>query len=602
MHRSSLNVPVGLTIGAVAIALAAAPAPDRDPRPDLPQPDATELVGARTVGVLVDLADDLSAAERAEFIASLPSAAALNSAYSADEGLYRLQLPAAGADALVDALSSDEHVEFAELEGTYATFGTTPDDPLYPFQWHFDQIDVEEGWSNADGTGVVVAVIDTGVAFADAANGRFRQVQDLAGNDFVGGYDFVDDDENPFDEHGHGTHVAGTIAQTTNNGYGVTGVAPRARIMPIRVLDAAGRGNTADIAESIRWAADNGADVINMSLGGPLPSRIMQDAVNYAHRKGVTIIAAAGNSGWSMPSFPAAYDHVIAVSATQYDRSTTFYSNYGRYIDIAAPGGNTRVDQNDDGRPDGVMQETLVGGDPSRHEFALYMGTSMAAPHVAGVAALVHQLGVTAPDQVERVLQSSASTDVPDMKSDRYGAGLLDAGAATSQAVSRFQGPRALLGLSFGLLALGFAGRRGRRDVHRGALGGAAVVAASGLGALALAFDFLGVPSESFAWAARTPMHWLDAVGASCATHSFVAMSAVPALGAYALFGRVSSPKAVGIVVGLMVGWAALLAGEALVPIADVGGIPGFGVADRLWLAANAALAFGAGAAALLRR
>ena len=266
------------------------------------------------------------------------------------------------------------------------------------------------------------------------------------------GYDFVDDDEEPLDEHGHGTHVAGTVAQTTNNGYGVAGIAPNARIMPIRVLDRSGRGNTADIAESVRWAADNGADIINMSLGGPLPSRIMQDAVAYAHRKGVTVIAAAGNSGWSMPSYPAAYPHVIAVGATQFDRTTTFYSNYGKYLDIAAPGGNVRVDQNDDGRPDGVLQETLQRGEPGAHEFAMYMGTSMAAPHVAGVAALIHASGVTHPSRIEDALLDSASTDVPSFERDRYGAGIVDAAAATKAGAPRRAATRALPALLLGLL------------------------------------------------------------------------------------------------------------------------------------------------------
>ncbi|NIQ08776.1 MAG: S8 family serine peptidase, partial [Gammaproteobacteria bacterium] len=242
--------------------------------------------------------------------------------------------------------------------------------------------------------------------------------------------------------HGHGTHVAGTIAQSTNNKYGVAGLSYGAAIMPLRVLNNKGFGQVADIADSIRFAADNGADVINMSLGGPLPTAVMSSAIKYAHKKGVTIVAAAGNGGKRKPSYPAAYKHVIAVAATQFDRSTTFYSQWGEYVDIAAPGGNTRVDQNGDGRPDGVLQETLKDGQTDRHDFLLYMGTSMASPHVAAGAALVIEQGITNPNKVEQILKKTA--DDSEKKryknkkefKERYGAGIMQADAAAKQAVT----------------------------------------------------------------------------------------------------------------------------------------------------------------------
>lgn len=587
-------------VGIFATVTVVAPCSDDGPRglPEAASPDASEL------GVLLlDVSDALSASERAAFLAELPVPAALNSEHSEAEGLYRLDTqhlaPSARA-ALLRALGADPRTEFVEPEAIFAldvtavpfdgpadATATTVNDPLYPFQWHFDQIGLEDAWKAAQGNGAVVAVIDTGVAFGD--EGAFRQVRDLSGTSFVPGYDFVSDDDAPHDEHGHGTHVAGTIAQTTNNGYGVAGIAPAARIMPIRVLDAQGRGNTADIAESIRWAADHGADIINMSLGGPLPSSIMQDAVNYASRKGVTIIAAAGNNGWSMPSYPAAYQHVFSVAATQYDRTTTFYSNYGRSIDIAAPGGNVRVDQNDDGRPDGVMQETLARGNPRAHEFALYMGTSMASPHVAGVAALVHGAGVTHPDRLEAVLQATASKDVPNFDRDRYGAGLLDAGAAVAAVSERIHIPRAVGAALLASILLLAAPRR--RSLAMVSAGLAAALTAGGAAIVLTPLAAIGMTVEPAAGFAAAPMLW----GASLAHIGWLTnalfLSAAPIVAAYALFGGAKRPAGRALLIGAMVGATCLLGFEAIAPTVDVSGIPGTGLLDRVWLAGNALLA-----------
>lgn len=589
------STPFALAAIGLAVYLATPSAPERHQSTSA----TPDIVGDQSQTLLIDVADSLDADERAAFLATLPGEPRLNSVYSEHEGLYRLDLDAATARELLATLRDDRRVEFIEperaivLDTAHVPFtsacpaGAPPDDPLYPFQWHFDQIDVEGAWSQEDGAGTVVAVIDTGVAYTDGA--PLRQVRDLSGTAFVPGYDFVDDDDLPLDEHGHGTHVAGTIAQTTNNGYGVAGIAPQARIMPIRVLDATGRGNTADIAESIRWAADNGADIINMSLGGPLPSGIMQDAVTYAHRKGVTVIAAAGNNGWSLPSYPAAYRNVIAVSATQFDRTTTFYSNYGRYIDIAAPGGNVRVDQNDDGRPDGVMQETLQRGNPSGHEFALYMGTSMAAPHVAGVAALVHASGVTNPDRIEDVLASTASTDVPAFETDRYGAGLLDASASVRAGATRIAAPRGFGAAALALLLLAAAPRRTRAvAIVTGA------VVASGVALLTLPLTAIGLATPT--WLATSPVMALG--NGLPALAQLLAWSAVPAVGAYAVLGGVERPALRGVLVGALLGFGAILGFEALAITVDVSALPGTGCLDRLWLGTNAALTLAIGAAA----
>ena len=168
-------------------------------------------------------------------------------------------------------------------------------DPFYKHQWHMAQINLPQAFARVQGHGAVVAVIDTGVAYEDYD--RFKRVRDLNETQFVHPYDFVDNDAHANDDHGHGTHVAGTIAQSTNNGLGVVGVAPGATIMPLRVLDGSGRGSLGAIANAIKWAADKGAHVVNMSLGGPFPSSILRKACKYAVDKGVLLVCAAGNSG-----------------------------------------------------------------------------------------------------------------------------------------------------------------------------------------------------------------------------------------------------------------------------------------------------------------
>ena len=549
---------------------------------DLWPADATSVV------LLLDFADDINEEERQAVLAELPEGFELNSVYSEEEGLYRLRLPRAQAIALTERWESDERIEFIEPEYQYEAFGA-PNDPYYQFQWHLEQIDIESGWDRSQGTGVVVAVIDTGVAYGSDDNGRFKPVRDLS--HFVPGYDFVDDDEHPFDEHGHGTHVAGTVGQTTNNDYGVAGVAPLCDIMPVRVLNRLGYGRTADIADAIRFAADKGADVINLSLGGPAPSEIMNDAIRYAHDHGVVIVAAAGNSGWSRRSYPAAYEHVIAVAATQYDETTTFYSNYGSWVDIAAPGGNTNVDQNDDGKPDGVMQETISQGNPLEHEFALYMGTSMASPHVAGAAALIIGMGVSHPDRVEEILLSTANQDVERYREDRYGAGILDTDAATQFPLVRYQFPRATLAFVIGLFMLSSIGGRGRGpSLSKGWLFGSLLVASTGLALIVFPLTAVGVDLGALAPATTTVLNWPAALGLGWLAHNALWLSAMPIIGLYALFGGVSKRRTAAIVVGIMMGLSVALIGEMVTPLNDVSWIPGTGLLDRAWLAAHGIL------------
>lgn len=347
----------------------------------------------------------------------------------------------------------DREIFIVEENVTYRTLGTNkPNDPLYPFQWNLEQIRASEAWSYATGKGVVVAVLDTGIMLESDKERNLTPVRDLQGTNWVKGYDFVDDSDFSWDGHGHGTHVAGTIAQTTDNEYGVAGIAYDATLMNVRVLDSGGSGSSDMVADGIVFAADNGAHIINMSLGSLHRSFIIEEAVEYAVNKGVVIVAAAGNSGRREPSYPASYDGVISVAATQYDTDTTFYSQRGRTVDIAAPGGNTKVDQNGDGRPDGIVQETVLDSDPTQHDFLDFMGTSMASPHVAAVSAMIVQWGITRPARVEHFLKGTAdtrnlkkdavvieSTDVPTYTEneflDRYGSGIVQADQAVKSVI-----------------------------------------------------------------------------------------------------------------------------------------------------------------------
>lgn len=327
----------------------------------------------------------------------------------------------------VDIYSKNPNVEYAVPDYyMYATMTAT--DPYYNYQWNFKSgngINVEPAWDISTGSGVIVAVLDTGVAYT---------APDLSNTNFVPGYDFVNGDADPTDDNGHGTHVIGTIAQSTDNGIGTAGVAYNCKIMPVKVLDAKGSGTLSKLIDGIYYASDNGAQVISMSLGFP-PSTTAANlaplfpALDYAYNKGIVIVAAAGNDAISQIGYPAAYDKCIAVGATRYDGTRAYYSNYGTALDIMAPGGDLRVDQNKDSYGDGILQNTF-DSKTGTFGYYFYQGTSMATPHVSGVAALLISKGVTGPENVRKAIQFTAKDKGASGWDSGYGWGIVDASAA----------------------------------------------------------------------------------------------------------------------------------------------------------------------------
>lgn len=366
--------------------------------------------------------------------------------YKGDEKPFRLvKVPAGQVKEKIKEYRKKKEVEYAEPNYlAYAQF--TPNDPYYSYQWHFQNssyggIQVEKAWEIASGSGVIVAVVDTGVAYEDYQQGlkRYCKAPDFNQTCFVEGWDFVNNDSHPNDDNNHGTHVAGTIAQSTNNNLGVAGIAWKSCLMPLKALDKTGTGTYANIASAIRWAADHQAKVINLSLGGTADSQTLKDAVVYAYQKGVTIVAACGNENKANCLYPAAYDdYVIAVGATQYDETKAPYSNYGPSLDLVAPGGNLSVDQNNDGYGDGILQQTFESSNKvCNFGYYFFQGTSMATPHVAGVAALLISAGkANTPEEVRNILQQTAEDKGAPGRDDIYGWGLVNAAAALGIAIT----------------------------------------------------------------------------------------------------------------------------------------------------------------------
>jgi len=370
-------------------------------------------------------------------------------------GFRRLSTPEGTTVAdMIDIYQANSNVEYAEAN--YIAYAMkAPNDEFYPRQWNLYNpdnggINVESAWTISTGSGVVVAILDTGIAYEDHSEKKsegssmsFQQAPDLAGTIFVGGFDFVNNDEHPNDDSvsAHGTHIAGIIAQSTHNGIGTAGVAFNAHLMPVKVLNNVGLGTYADIADGIIWATDNGAHVINLGFGGSESSIILERAIAYSYNRGVTLIAAAGNDGLGGVSYPAAYnDYVIAVGATRYDETLAYYSNFGLDLDLVAPGGDLNIDQNGDDFGDGILQQTykIDGFGTISWGYSFMEGTSMAAAHVSGVAALLIANGnAVSPAEVRQALESTAEDKDVAGWDIRYGWGLVDAFAALQWIASK---------------------------------------------------------------------------------------------------------------------------------------------------------------------
>ncbi|KNC68774.1 S8 family peptidase [Pseudoalteromonas ardens] len=372
-------------------------------------------------------------------------------------------LTAAEAQSLMQEMASTGNIEYIEIDQMLQPFAT-PNDPRYSDQWHYFEsaggINAPAAWDKSTGNGVVVAVLDTGYRPHSDLNPNILQGYDMISNLSVandgGGRD--SDARDPGDavsanECGythsarssswHGTHVAGTVAAVSNNGEGVAGVAYDAKVVPVRVLGKCG-GLTSDIADGIIWASGgsvsgvptnaNPADVINMSLGGQGScSSTTQSAINTARANGATIVIAAGNSNANSANFnPGNCSGIINVASVGRNGGRAYYSNYGSNIDVAAPGGAQSF-AND---PEGILSTYNTGSNtPSSDSYAYSQGTSMAAPHVAGVAALIKQAKPSAtPDEVESILKSTTRSFPSTCSS--CGTGIIDASAAVDAALN----------------------------------------------------------------------------------------------------------------------------------------------------------------------
>lgn len=367
-------------------------------------------------------------------------------------GYLVLQVPKGGSvEEMIAKLKKDKRVKYVHpnYEGTLAW---KPNDPYYPVQWNFDKnhLNMEKAWGKTRGkSSVKVAIVDTGVAYENY--GIYGKAPDLANTKFVYPYDNAVDyygtvDYHANDDYGHGTHVAGTIAQSTNNSKGVAGVAPSISIIPIDVFYSTGTTDSSNVADGIYWAINHGANVITMSLEFQYPVEVVEEAIQTANDHGILVTVAVGNGKRPWPygdgidstgdaslAYPATYKESFAVGATDYADIRSYYSNYGNNLDMMAPGGDIYADLNNDGYLDGILQQTYTDPTTSYKNFSLqlYQGTSMATPHVAGVAALLFSQGKTF-SQVKKALKRTAKKSMTNYSNFEYGAGRLNAGSALS--------------------------------------------------------------------------------------------------------------------------------------------------------------------------
>lgn len=424
--------------------------------------------------LIVKFANDVSAAAGAAILAAHGAHLAVRPP-NADFDVATIPT-SANPEQLARTLNQRSDVAYAQADYREHAY-MVPNDPLYSYQWNFKKIGMEKAWDINPGASpsIIVAVLDTGIAFENVRI-QFQAAAFQSGSDsypalgtldldfaaapdlasagrFVDPYDFIWDDADPVDTDGHGTHVAGTIGQLTNNNLGAAGMAYNVRFMPVKVLDSQwddifgspNQGTDDIVAEGIRYAADHGAQVINMSLGrtGP-PAPAIQDAMQYAVSKGAFIAVAGGNDYENgnppevLPEIAAQIQGAVSVAGVDPDFNRAPYSSTGSYIEVAAPGGSF---DNGFGPDGGILQQTLdldlvdtynlppaQFGPPRFDAFAYYFftGTSMATAHVSGLAALLMKQGITNPAAVEAAIEQFATHEGTPGRNDQYGFGLID--------------------------------------------------------------------------------------------------------------------------------------------------------------------------------
>jgi serine protease len=451
------------------------PAIDRGLRDvDPPRPPRTSVDAFLPGSIIVKFRDGTAPGARTA-IAGLVDGTIAPRLSNADFEVMRLE-PGADPERVAARLSDQPDVEYAQARYRVRPM-FVPNDPFYSRQWNFPQLDMERAWDINPGgsSAITVAVLDSGIAYRSGIvrlNARawrredgvafpalgtldipFAAAPDLAGADrFVAPRDFIWNDVLPFDFDGHGTHVSGTVGQLTNNSVGVAGMAFNVRIMPVKVIDGDWDfifnspffGTDDTVARGIRYAVDNGAKVINMSIGrsGP-PAPTVEDAVRYAVSRGAFVAVAGGNEFRAeqaperLAEFAPAIDGMVAVGAVGRDRLRAAYSNAGSFIELVAPGG----DFSRGGATSGILQQTLdldlvetYTGSVTQYRaprfdsfaYFYFTGTSMATPHVSGFAAMLMQQGITSPAAIEAIMKQFATDLGTPGRDNEYGHGLIN--------------------------------------------------------------------------------------------------------------------------------------------------------------------------------
>lgn len=414
-----------------------------------PPPPARHLVSdepALTGDVVVRFRDSVPRERRDLLITTLGCRVA-----SVDPGSGYELVQVRGGRALDLSGILNGRAEVLHAEPSYRLHTLAVDSYFDPYEWYLFPrgmisarapskfgIQAQPAWELTRGKGVTIAVIDSGVAFEDYSD--FYQAPGLAHTTFAPGYNFVNSDDHPNDDAGHGTLIAGVLAGMLIDGGGVIGVAPEATIMPVKVMRADGSGSDYNTARGIRWAVDHGAQVINLSVGGQRAGDVLAQAVQYAAAKDCVVVAAAGNDNAPEVEYPAYYSDCIAVGATDFAGIRAPYSNRGRKLELMAPGGNLRQDLNGDGRPDGIVAQTF---DPRKgynsFDYVFEQGTSFSSPQVAGVAALVRAANPDLPALEVRLALRDTALPLGGTtgRNNNYGYGLVDALAAVKAALAQ---------------------------------------------------------------------------------------------------------------------------------------------------------------------